>query len=185
MVKRKIKKKYSKEQWLAKALDIISSQSFGNIVIDNLVQALGVTKGSFYWHFKNRSDFLKNLISYWDDAFTLDVMDHVNKQQTNARDRLLELMMYVTKNGLARYDLSILALAHNEPQMTEYVEKVFRSRILFVAKLFAEMGCKGIETEVRSKMIVTFMSQEQNLLVQRPINKQIDLVKKVYDLLVC
>ncbi len=56
VLKGKMRKRYSKEQWLKKSLDVISGQGFGSIVIDNLVDSIGVTKGSFYWHFKDRID---------------------------------------------------------------------------------------------------------------------------------
>jgi len=181
----KKKKKHTREQWLQKSLDVISGQGFGRIVIDNIVKSIKVTKGSFYWHFKDRNDFLEHLVTYWDENFTRNVMQHIAAMQGDAGKRLLELMMYVTRKRLARYDAAILSLAHNEPHVSNQIAVVFESRIEFVASLIAEMGYKGLDLELRSRMIVTFMSQEQNVLSQKAVKEQVSLIKKAYDLLVC
>jgi AcrR family transcriptional regulator len=180
----KKKKKHTRKQWLQKSLDVISGQGFGRIVIDNIVKSMEVTKGSFYWHFKDRNDFLEHLVTYWDESFTKNVMLHIGESKGDAAGNLLELMMYVTRKRLARYDAAILSLAHNEPHVSSQIAEVFESRIEFVATLFAEMGYKGLDMELRSRMIVTFMSQEQNILSQKPVKEQVRLIKKVYDLLI-
>ena len=178
-------KKYTREQWLQMSLEIISGQEFGHFVIDNIVKLMRVTKGSFYWHFKDRNDFLEHLVTYWDENFTRNVMQHIAAMQGDAGKRLLELTMYVTRKRLARYDAAILSLAHNEPHVSNQIAVVFESRIEFVASLIAEMGYKGLDLELRSRMIVTFMSQEQNVLSQKAVKEQVRLIKKAYDLLVC
>ena len=178
-------KKYTREQWLQMSLEIISGQEFGHFVINNIVKLMRVTKGSFYWHFKDRNDFLEHLVTYWDENFTRNVMQHIAAMQGDAGKRLLELMMYVTRKRLARYDAAILSLAHNEPHVSNQIAVVFESRIEFVASLIAEMGYKGLDLELRSRMIVTFMSQEQNVLSQKAVKEQVRLIKKAYDLLVC
>lgn len=180
-----MRKRYSKKQWLQKSLDIISGQGFGRVVIDNIVTSLGVTKGSFYWHFKDRNDFLENLVTHWDEAYTKIVMRHIDEIKTEAPERLLELMLYITRNRLASYDAAILALGHNEPHVSSQIAEVFKSRMQFVATLFAEMGYKGTDLEVRSRMIVTFMSQEQNIPAQRPLKEQIKFMKKAHAILTC
>ena len=181
----KKKKNHTREQWLKKSLDVISGQGFGRIVIDNIVKSLKVTKGSFYWHFKNRNDFLEHLITYWDESFTKNVMRHIDESKSDAGERLLELMFFVTRKRLARYDAAILSLAHNEPHVSNQIAEVLESRIEFVASLFVEMGYKGLDLELRSRMIVTFMSQEQNILQAKTIKKQLKLIEKAHAILTC
>ena len=178
-------KKITRKQWLQMSLEIISGQEFGHFVIDNIVKLMGVTKGSFYWHFKDRNDFLEHLVTYWDENFTRNVMQHIAAMQGDAGKRLLELMMYVTRKRLARYDAAILSLAHNEPHVSNQIAVVFESRIEFVASLIAEMEYKGLELELRRRRIVTVISQEQKVLSQKAVKEQVRLIKKAYDLLVC
>ena len=180
-----MRKRYSKAQWLKKSLDVITRQGFGGIVIDNIVNSMGVTKGSFYWHFKDREDFLEHLVTYWDENFTKSVMSHVDSIKKGANERLLELMVFITKKQLARYDSAIRSLAHNEPGFSRKIQRVFESRIEYVASLFKEMGYKGTDLEMRSRITVMFMSQEQNILQTKNINEQLQLIKKSHAMLTC
>lgn len=122
-----MKDKVSKEQWLDQALKVISQKGFGRVNIDRLVASLGVTKGSFYWHFKNRSDFVARLIEYWDRKFTLLVTTYINKFEGTSSDRLLELMLFISRNRLTEYDFAIHALAQNEPEVFPMVKSLTNS----------------------------------------------------------
>ena len=131
-----MKPKLSKEQWLGKALKIISRQNFGRLNIDRLVRDMGLTKGSFYWHFSNREDFIVQLIMYWDTVFTESVISHIENFTGNPKERLLELMMFVTRKQLSQYDFAIHALAQNEPKAFVLVKKVLEKRNIYVASIF-------------------------------------------------
>ena len=111
------------------SLEIISGQEFGHFVIDNIVKLMRVTKGSFYWHFKDRNDFLEHLVTYWDENFTKNVMLHIGEAKGDASERLLELMIFVTRKRLARYDTAILSLAHNEPHVSNQIAEVFENNV--------------------------------------------------------
>ena len=56
---------------LTRALEVLGKQGAGELTVESLARQLGVTKGSFYWHFKDRADFFRQLIEYWDEHFTL------------------------------------------------------------------------------------------------------------------
>ena len=61
------------------ALDILADEHNALIRIDDLVKRMGVTKGSFYWHFKDRSDFLSQLLDYWVYEFNEKVPEAINQ----------------------------------------------------------------------------------------------------------
>ena len=149
-----MKKRLSKEDWLDKALEALNQEGFGRLNIDNLVSSLGVTKGSFYWHFKKRNHFILALIGYWDVKFTRLVIEHIDKFEGNSRERLLELMLFVTRNQLAHYDFAIHALAQNDPEIFPQIKEVLNRRFSYVASLFSEMGFRGDNLKLRSRATV-------------------------------
>jgi AcrR family transcriptional regulator len=59
-----IKNRLSQGAWLEKALEILANEGEKKLSIVHLAKLMGVTKGSFYWHFKNRKDFTETLIHY-------------------------------------------------------------------------------------------------------------------------
>ena len=167
-----MKKKLTKEQWLDKALQIINREGFGTLKIDRLVRVMGVTKGSFYWHFESKQDFITNLVEYWGKKFTDTVIERSKKFEGNPSECLLELMLFITNNQLAQYDFAIHALAQNEPDSFSLIKKVLEKRFEFVATLFSAMGFNRDEVNLRSRATVMFMTQEQNSLLKDPVDKQ-------------
>jgi AcrR family transcriptional regulator len=65
--------------WLAEALQVLTKSGNAKLPVDNIARALGVTKGSFYWHFKNRKDFVAGIIDYWDKQFTRPVIERQHR----------------------------------------------------------------------------------------------------------
>ncbi|MDH3581657.1 MAG: TetR/AcrR family transcriptional regulator, partial [Hyphomicrobiales bacterium] len=63
-------KRLTREHWLAQAIDVLANKGANALTVSGLSGALGVTKGSFYWHFKDRNEFLRQLLDYWLQAFT-------------------------------------------------------------------------------------------------------------------
>ena len=177
-----MKKRLSKEQWLDEALNILCQQDFGRLNIDRLVASLGVTKGSFYWHFNNRRDFVEQLIKYWDAKFTISVIEHLESIEKNGRELLLELMLFITHKQLAKHDFAIQALAQSEIDVFAEVKKVLKRRISFVSSLFYNMGFRGVDLEFRSRVTVMFMIQEQNTLLKESREKQLKRIQVAHAL---
>ena len=49
-------------QWVLAAMDILAAHGVNALRVEQLAKSLGVTKGSFYWHFRDRDAFLARII---------------------------------------------------------------------------------------------------------------------------
>jgi AcrR family transcriptional regulator len=151
----------TQDQWLAKALEVIASGEAGaTIGVRELAQRLGVSTGSFYWHFRGREDFLSSLVDYWGRHFTANVAKHLTELGGPAADRLLALMDILLEKEAARYDLAIRAWAVRDPIVARRVRIVDRQRLRVVRSLFEELGFSGTELEVRTSTFVIYHSME-------------------------
>jgi AcrR family transcriptional regulator len=153
-------KRLTREQWLSTALEVVARQGGAKLRIRDLVGRLGVSTGSFYWHFRGRDDFVASLVDYWGKEFTLRVAEHVANVEGDARQRLLELMGYLLEHDVPRYDVAFRAWAAQEPAVARRVRRVDQQRLRVVRSLFAEMGFSGTELEMRTSTFVVFHSLE-------------------------
>ncbi len=64
------RKQLQRFDWLQRALTVFVSEGIDAVRITRLADDLGVTRGSFYWHFENREDLIDALVSYWKDKNT-------------------------------------------------------------------------------------------------------------------
>ena len=156
----------TRERWLSAALEIVARKGGARLRVRDLVQNLGVSTGSFYWHFRSRDEFVAKLVDYWCREYTTRVLEHVASVEGDARKRLLVLMEYLLEHDSAHYDVAVRAWAAQEPAVARQVRRVDRLRLRFVRSLFEEMGFSGRELEMRASTFVVFHSMERGFLVQ-------------------
>ena len=169
----------SREEWLARALEVLGRKGAGELTVESLARQLGVTKGSFYWHFRDRADFFRQLIEYWDEHFTQTVIAEISGQSGPPEERLLELMRLVLSKRLDRFEMPVRAWAQQNPALAPLVRKVDRHRISFVRSLFLEMGFDEDEAEMRTRVFLTYMMTQRFLLPSTAGSKQFsDLHKR-------
>ncbi|TNF82410.1 MAG: TetR/AcrR family transcriptional regulator [Acidobacteria bacterium] len=151
-------RRLTREEFLARALEVLSQEGESELRIDRLVAALGVTKGSFYWHFENRADFVRSLARYWERWSTDRAVEELGDLEGEPKRLLLELHELVTREDLARYDLVMRSWATHEPEVAHIVESVDRTRLDFVGRLFRRLGYRGDDLDIRTRLFVVSSS---------------------------
>ena len=182
--KSKANERLSRDEWLAQALDILAHEGQAKLRIETICAALGVTKGSFYWHFKDRDDFLRSVVQFWSDSFTDPVMERVASLDGTAREQIKALMRVVSEGRFARYDVSIRAWAAQDPDLlSAIVKEVDKRRLAFVANLFVEMGFEGSEAEMRARALIAYVTYEESVLAKSDKKARIALLDRFCDLI--
>ena len=150
----------SREEWLEKALNVVSRGGGAKLRINNLVAEVGVTKGSFYWHFKDREDFVHRLIDYWHERYTLRVSDYLDVFEGSAEEKLRKLMEMVFVEQLSRHDLAIRSWAVAEPKLQALVKRTDDHRMNYLQMLFRGMGFTEEEAGLRSRVFLGYAAWE-------------------------
>lgn len=70
-----------KQALLAEGLDILAVHGPNGLTIDALCTRLACTKGSFYHHFRNREQFVRDLLEYWIEEHTLRVIEKTDLER--------------------------------------------------------------------------------------------------------
>ncbi len=156
----------SREKWLEIAIETMAGKCKSKFSLDSLIEAMPVTKGSFYSHFSGREDFLLSLVDYWDRHDTLSVIETLKSlpEDTSPEDRLWELTLAINDLNLNRYELLLRTIAFENPETRAAIERVDRRRIDTLRDLFSAMGFEGVECEMRARVYVTAISQEHTIL---------------------
>jgi AcrR family transcriptional regulator len=171
------------EDWLAQALKTLEEEGVSNLRVERLARSLGVTKGSFYWHFKDRQDLLDRLLDYWAVELTTKVIDENRASGGNARRRLRDLMVSVTQRELGRYDLAVRAWAVFDKRAAKTVGEIDKSRLAYVKELFSELGFRGRSLEMRARAFVYYQVAEPMMLLPADRTERIRLLELRHDLL--
>jgi AcrR family transcriptional regulator len=179
-----LKKKYiKKNQWLSAALDILSTEGITGINSITLARKLNISKSSFYWHFRNRDDLIKQMLQYWDDQYTKIVMQSPKLLGKKPNDRLFSIMLMIYENNLTEYDVHIRALAEHNLDAKKIIKKVYKERMNFLRAIFSEIGFKGEVLEMRTRQFVYYHSWENWMFSNDTKRKKLRLMKLQVELL--
>ncbi len=183
MVREKTGQRLSREDWLENALIVLSKKGQAGLRIQGLCEALGVSRGSFYWHFKDRDDFIQKLVRYWYEKHT-NAPTAVERDGGSAEERLARLIRLVHDRDLTRHDLTIRSLAAFDPKVAKWVRKAVRFRLDFIQSLFVEMGFTEIEVRIRARACLAYMTSEHIMFDQLDRKHRSDLVDRLHAFLV-
>jgi len=140
----------SESDWVAAATEILTEENVRGIRIDALCVKLGVTKGSFYWHFANRAELLQAMLSDW-----------------RRYDRLRALMTLPRRDkspAFARVEQSIRDWGRRVDTAKDAVTEVDRIRFEYFAQLFLEQGFSPKEANTRAYLAYSIMMGDSVLL---------------------
>jgi len=128
----------SAADWEAAALDALAEGGLAGVAIEPLARRLGVTKGSFYWHFADRDALLAAALTHWETSYTERVIDEV-EHVTDPRERLARLIGKVLSGG--RSDRIHIALATaKHPLVRETLARVTRRRLAYLESCYVALG---------------------------------------------
>jgi AcrR family transcriptional regulator len=141
-------RKDTKNTWFEEGLKIIEGKGPGMLSIDTLTQQTGKTKGSFYHHFKNREQYIKNLLDYYEKISTQEVIDVIS-DTGDPRERLKRLTK-LTFQLSSRIELAIRAWALYDPMVRRFQDRLDRRRIEYLNELHRASGMDAVKAKNRS-----------------------------------
>src|SRR2546430_17587307 len=80
-----------RSRWIAEGLRALAAGGPDAVRIEPLAEALGVTKGGFYWHFADRRALLDEMLDTWERTSIDEVIERIESEGGDARARLRRL----------------------------------------------------------------------------------------------
>lgn len=93
----------SAQEWIEAAFRALSTGGPQAIKAEAIARDLGVSKGSFYWHFTNVADLKTKMLTHWYEAATQEIIAQVNQVKGSPADRLSTLVDIATSNKSEPY----------------------------------------------------------------------------------
>ena len=123
------------------------------VAIEPLAQELGVTKGSFYWHFKSRAELIRAILTLWEEQGTEQVILRLDKTSC-PRERLSALFREaLDRPELLKTEAAIGASAlTGHPEVAKVYMRVQQRRIDYVAQIHQELGFTKPQAQRRAAL---------------------------------
>jgi AcrR family transcriptional regulator len=144
--------------WIEEGLRALGVGGPDAVRIETLAEALGVSKGGFYWHFDDRRALLEEMLDTWERVVIDEAIERVEAGGGDARaklERLFALASSPEARALGSIDLAVRHWARREQAVAERLRRVDNRRMEYMRTLFAAFCPDAGEVEARCLLVLS------------------------------
>lgn len=151
----------TREDWVDAAWKALANGSIETIKVDRLAHQLNVTRGSFYWHFKDKKDLIDAVLDRWLGRLGFDevIAPQVEKLDS-PEDKLWAIQEYVIRNIDGPQSIFLRVMARRSKQIYRRMMDEDQRRIEHHSALFREIGFDEVEAHHRAEIHFGMMMSE-------------------------
>jgi AcrR family transcriptional regulator len=142
----------SAADWERGALEMISEQGVAALAVEALARRLGVTKGRFYWHFRNREALLAAALARWEADDERELQHHVEAAADEPRERLRALFRWVSGETQSHRIYAALLQALDHPLVKPMMTRVSQHRMELLMLAFRQTGLGHEDARHRARL---------------------------------
>lgn len=172
----------SAEAWTDKAIEVLGKDGVDAVRVEPLARALGVTKGSFYWHFEDRKALLDSVLEEWQQRATTQVIEAVESTCSAPAERLRQLTRLVFRHG-GPLDRAVRAWASHDASAATAVTHVDTQRYAYVRDLLEAHGHTPATAEMRARLLYTALIGEQHTSLKLSRARRVEWALRNLDLI--
>jgi AcrR family transcriptional regulator len=150
-MEREVSQKLGRQDWLATALKVLAESGIEAVRVEPLAKLMNVTKGSFYWHFKNREDLLNAMLREWETRETDDIIKQVEEAGGDASAKLLYLFQLAYEDD-GQLEKAMRTWAANDARAAAVIAQIDQRRLNYLQDLFLQIGFPAIEAKARARL---------------------------------
>jgi AcrR family transcriptional regulator len=128
----------SAKDWLDLGLKTLARYGFTALKAEPLAKAMGVSRGSFYWHFKDIGAYHAAILKHWREVAAEQII--ANLEASSKHDDPLLLLLRRTFSGKLALENAVRTWATLDPVARAAVQATDRRRLSYVQKLFERSG---------------------------------------------
>ena len=143
--------------WIEEGLRALAAGGPDAVRIDALAQALGVTRGGFYWHFEDRRALLEEMLDRWERASTDEVLARVEQKGGDARTKVRRAGALTFSDWLLPIDLAVRVWSRRDPAVAQRLRRVDNRRMVYLRSLFGDFCPDDDDVEARSMLAFSLL----------------------------
>jgi AcrR family transcriptional regulator len=156
-----VRQSLSVDDWAEAALEAMAMGGLDAVAVEPLARRLGVTKGSFYWHFPSRDALVRAALDLWERRETTDVIAGL-EDETDPYERIFKVFRRANSSYKAGRLYLALAAASDDPLVGETVRRVSARRLSYLEECYRDLGLSASDAQLWSRFAyATFIGNQQ------------------------
>lgn len=140
-----------REDWLAHALNVLREKGHESLKAEPMARALGVSRGSFYWHFPSLPDFHAAIVDLWRSSITEAVIAEL--KALPKEEQQLEALVARALDAPQDLEVAMRRWAGVDGAVADAIEKVDEIRARFLETLFTAHGINEDDAKSRAALL--------------------------------
>jgi AcrR family transcriptional regulator len=149
-----------RQSWIDAAIDVLAEDGVDGLRVETLAKRCKVTKGSFYWHFKDRRDLLNAVLETWKAGRIADIVKQTRAEPGNEVARIhhvIDVYSAARNRRGIRIELALRDWARRDATASAVVAEVDAVRLDCAKKLFVASGLPEQEAAGRSMLLYAYV----------------------------
>ena len=140
-----------RDAWVAAAIAAMRSGGVYSIRVEAIARDMRVTKGSFYWHFADRSDLLDEVLAAWEEETRWLIAEAL--AAPTPRERMLRYFSLIPESRKSYPpDVEVLAWARRDKRIAKRVRETEEVRHAFFETQLRDAGLRNAEATRRAQV---------------------------------
>ena len=144
-------KRLTAQDWIDFALKTLAHEGFDALKADVLARKLGVSRGSFYWHFADLGSFHARVIEHWKQMATEAIIADIERYESR-EERVDALLRHAFGHGAA-LEIRMRSWADNNAEAARAVGDIDRRRREYIEQLLVEAGIAPPLAATRAQLL--------------------------------
>ena len=139
------------KDWLDQGLKVLAARGFTALKAEPLAKAMGVSRGSFYWHFTDVDAFHAAILGYWREVAAERVI--ANVEAASGNENPVTLLLRQAFGGRLALEKAVRTWAAHDPAARTAMQAMDRRRLSYVEKLLRESGLSSGIARARAQIL--------------------------------
>lgn len=141
------------DEWLQAGFAILAEDGFTSLKIDTVSARLGMTKGSFYWHFTDMAAYKAALVTAWAQWRDDDHRKFAELESLPPRERLIKMTAFLVSPRQWMLERAMREWARSDRAAARSVRSADRRAHAAVRQAFVDIGFSETVAEQRSQWL--------------------------------
>lgn len=137
--------------WIQAGIARLASDGIEAVRIELLARDLHVSKGSFYWHFRDREDLLSRILQQWESG------ERERLESAAGRTAVARWASFVEQHSTVecvRMELAVRAWARKDEKVAGSVATAEKAKTRFIADILREIGFEQTAAESWAEVVL-------------------------------
>lgn len=146
-------RRLTRDDWLAAALKALAESGPDGLKPDRLARTLGVSRGSFYWHFADVTAFHQAIFERWEHVAVDTPLVRSSDSDGQSAELALQRLIAIAFTAPSALERAVFRWAVSYPLATAAVKKVNARRRLLLETMFAATSLQNEAMATNARIV--------------------------------